>query len=236
MPQNDDPLFIDFHGTKVSQLIVNDAVQEGKTEEYFKDGMIILKNGQIQMGQNTVKVSFLNDYRNDGIGFHSFIDQVDNQQYLYTNLEPNYCHYVFPVFDQPDIKAKWTLKTVIPNDWSVISNQLENKQNGNTTLQLSSITEQLSQVAKLSGKESLTQSQDTKVVVFQQTPTISPYLYAIVAGPYTYVERLTSGYVPMRVYYRKSIEGSVDPAVFEEMFVVTQTGMRWYADLFGMPF
>ena len=65
-----------------------------------------------------------NEYRDDGYGFHSFIDQSDKQQYLYTKLEPAYGQFVFPMFDQPDIKASWQFSAVAPNDWSVISNEL----------------------------------------------------------------------------------------------------------------
>jgi len=74
-----------------------------------------------------VTIQILNNYRNDGYGLHSFVDQVDMQQYLYTQFEPFYCHYVFPSFDQPDIKAKWILSTMAPADWSIISNEYEDK-------------------------------------------------------------------------------------------------------------
>ena len=52
-------------------------------------------------------MSFANKYRNDGYGLHSFTDKVDRQQYLYTQFEPSYSNFVFPQFDQPDLKATW---------------------------------------------------------------------------------------------------------------------------------
>lgn len=64
-----------------------------------------------------------NKYKKDGCGIHSFTDAADNTQYLYTQFEADYCHWVFPVFDQPDIKAKWTFSAVVPEDWTVISNE-----------------------------------------------------------------------------------------------------------------
>jgi aminopeptidase N len=30
---------------------------------------------------------------------------------------------VFPCFDQPDLKAKWTLTAVIPSVWDAVSNE-----------------------------------------------------------------------------------------------------------------
>lgn len=81
----------------------------------------------LQVGLNKVTVELINNYRNDGYGIHSFTDKVDLNQYLYTQFEPNYCHYVFPSFDQPDIRAKWSLTTLASKDWSVISNEYEDK-------------------------------------------------------------------------------------------------------------
>ena len=64
----------------------------------------------------------LNKYRKDGVGLHSFLDTKDQQQYLYTQFEADFCHYVFPCFDQPDLKASWAFSAVVPEDWTVIAN------------------------------------------------------------------------------------------------------------------
>ena len=40
---------------------------------------------------------------------------------MYTNLETCNCHYVFPCFDQPDMKSKIKLYTSNHVDWEVIS-------------------------------------------------------------------------------------------------------------------
>mmetsp|Transcript_9867 Transcript_9867/g.16599 ORF Transcript_9867/g.16599 Transcript_9867/m.16599 type:complete len:85 (-) Transcript_9867:521-775(-) len=68
-------------------------------------------------------MDILNKYRKDGVGLHSFVDAVDKEQYLYTQFEADFCHYVFPCFDQPDLKATWTLKAVVSDDWTVIANE-----------------------------------------------------------------------------------------------------------------
>ena len=66
---------------------------------------------------------YRNKYNNDGSGCVSFID-VDQKQYLYTQFEPYYANRVFPLFDQPDLKAKMRLNTVSPSDWKkVLSNE-----------------------------------------------------------------------------------------------------------------
>jgi hypothetical protein len=49
--------------------------------------------------KNEIEINFMNAYRSDGDGLHSFIDDVDQEQYLYTYLFPDKCNYVMPVFD-----------------------------------------------------------------------------------------------------------------------------------------
>ena len=59
------------------------------------------------------------------MGLHSFTDLSDNTQYIYTNFSPDCCHWFFPVFDQPDIRAKWRLNVAVPGDWVAIANDYE---------------------------------------------------------------------------------------------------------------
>jgi aminopeptidase N len=39
-----------------------------------------------------------------------------------TSWAADFCHHVFPCFDQGDIKAKWKLKAIVPDDWTIVSN------------------------------------------------------------------------------------------------------------------
>ena len=50
----------------------------------------------------------------DGSGCVSFTD-VDKKQYLYTQFEPFMANRVFPMFDQPDLKAKMKLALTYPS-------------------------------------------------------------------------------------------------------------------------
>lgn len=58
------------------------------------------------------------------------------------------------------------------------------------------------------------------------------------AGPYTFVESKNNsdGLPPMRVYLRKSVETTVDKNVLNEMLYSTSVGMKYYKDLFGIPY
>ena len=74
---------------------------------------------------------------------------------------------------------------------------------------------------------------DMKVVAFKQSYKIAPYVYAFCAGPYTFFERKTEGYPPMRIYARKTLLQDVN---YEEMFTVTQAGIKFFSSFFGMPY
>lgn len=113
-------LFIDFEGKQINNVQINGKPSAQNSYDGFR---ILLDSNLLQVKENTVLITFLNGYRNDGDGLHSFVDQTDGQQYLYTHLEPDYCHYVMPIFDQPDLRATWTLTTMHPQDWNVVSNE-----------------------------------------------------------------------------------------------------------------
>lgn len=74
---------------------------------------------------------------------------------------------------------------------------------------------------------------DPQLFLFQQSAKISTYIYAIVAGPYDYFEKIEEGLPPMRLYARKSLKQEIN---HEEMFLVTSVGMKFYNDLFGKPY
>ena len=49
-------------------------------------------------------------------------DREDGAEYLYTLFVPSDASTVFPCFDQPDLKARFTLNLTAPSDWKVIGN------------------------------------------------------------------------------------------------------------------
>ena len=72
--------------------------------------------------QNTLVVTADCRYSNSGEGLHRFEDPEDGQVYLYTQFEPADAKRMFACFDQPDLKATFTLHVVAPFDWQVVSN------------------------------------------------------------------------------------------------------------------
>ncbi|MCH5644128.1 aminopeptidase N [Gordonia sp. ABSL49_1] len=61
-------------------------------------------------------------YSNTGEGLHRFVDQSDDSVYLYSQFETADAKRMFACFDQPDLKATYTLTVKAAADWKVISN------------------------------------------------------------------------------------------------------------------
>ena len=68
---------------------------------------------------------------------------------------------------------------------------------------------------------------DVEVAIsdFEQTPKISPYLYAICAGPYKVFEDDDPMHVPQRIFVRQSL---ADNLRHELMFGITKTTISFY--------
>jgi len=147
---------------------------------------------------------------------------------LYTQFEADYCHFVFPCFDQPDLKAVWKFSALVEEDWCVISNEHEEANDA----RLDCLVKTVEQTNKVFGAESLVVKKP-KSFIFRESDRYSTYLFAIVAGPFDFFERNSPDMPPMRIYARKTLIESVN---HEEMFNVTQSGMVFYKDFFGIAY
>jgi aminopeptidase N len=161
--------------------------------------------------QNVLVIEATGIYSNSGEGLHRFVDPVDNQVYLYTQFEVPDSRRMFPVFEQPDLKATFEFKVTAPSNWEVISNSpLANK------------------VALEGGKARFE---------FPPTPRISSYITALVAGPYKlWTDSLTSSdgrTIPLGVYCRGSLAEYMDA---DYIFEKTKAGFEFFEKLFDFPY
>ena len=61
-------------------------------------------------------------YRHDGEGLHRAVDPADGRHYVYAMTFLDAAPSIFGCFDQPDLKAVWTLRVRAPRDWVVLGN------------------------------------------------------------------------------------------------------------------
>ena len=83
------------------------------------DGRIALTGLQ---AENTVVVEATMAYSNDGQGLHRAVDPADGLAYVYGHLFLDAAPKVFACFDQPDLKAPYTIGVTAPERWIVLGN------------------------------------------------------------------------------------------------------------------
>jgi aminopeptidase N len=198
--------FIDAITAKIYAITLNGEALDPATHS---DGLRIkLPNLQ---EHNELYVEADAFYMNTGEGLHRFVDPVDNEVYLYTQFEVPDSRRMFAVFEQPDLKARFTFNVTAPKHWKVVSNQ--------PTPEPSEIDD------------------TTAVWNFEPTPRISSYITALVAGPY--VSRhssLTSSdgrEIPLGVYCRASLEQYLEA---DYMFDKTREGFVFFEKTFNYPY
>jgi aminopeptidase N len=160
--------------------------------------------------KNELTVRATCQYTNTGEGLHRFVDPVDGSVYLYTQFETADAKRMFACFDQPDLKATYTLRVTAPESWLVISN----------------------------GTVEETDPADGGAFTrtFSTTKRMSTYVVALVAGPYTewrdeYSDDL--GTIPLGLYCRASLAEHMDA---ERLFTETKQGFEFFHRNFGVPY
>ena len=111
-----------------------------------------------------------------------------NDDYLYTLLVPDRARTVFPVFDQPNLKARYSLALSIPIDWEAVAN------------------------GPLSSERI---ENETKVLTFKETKPIPTYLFAFAAGKF---QKLKNKDGNMTMYFRETDVEKVErnaPEIFQ---------------------
>ena len=195
--------FIDAVGKSVISATLNGQAVD--TSNYDGES-IFLKNLALE-NELVIKMNGL--YSQTGEGLQRSVDPVDNEIYLYSQGETAFIRKMYPCFDQPDLKATFTLTVIAPSHWSVISNNPVKKK------------------IELADNKSQTS--------FTTTPRISTYITALIAGPYycvtdQYVGKKT---VPLGIYCRKSLAQHLDPA---DIFLITKQGFAYFEKVFGLEY
>ena len=146
-----------------------------------------LDNGHLHLpavaGQNTLTVAFSSNAGPAGKAITRYEDKDDNSEYIYSLFVPMDASMAFPCFDQPDLKARFTLSVTAPNIWTVIANTAPSR---------------------------IQSAGNTQLNDFPETKPISTYLFAFAAGPWVSVNP-TPG--KPSVYVRKSQLARAEPEI-----------------------
>jgi aminopeptidase N len=146
-------------------------------------------------------------YSHDGTGLHRAVDPADNKVYTYTKFEPAYARTVYANFEQPDLKARFTIDVLVPAHWKVISNEPLDEQ-------------------RPAGDGSVRWR-------FRPTPPLPAYLFAVAAGEYEVVRTShttpAGQVIPLGLACRASMAGFL---AADEIFDTTRRGLDYYTGLF----
>ena len=215
---------------RLRQLRVNGKPARTRIEQEH----LIVPGRFLRAGKNRVTFAFESPVAPSGSAVTRYLDREDGSEYVYTLFVPSDASSVFPCFDQPDLKARFTLALTLPRAWTAVGNApvaaIEDAPNGARRFR------------------------------FAQTSLISTYLFAFAVGPFAEIHdpasppasvtqgstrapkagkgHLAKGYgVETRLFVRKSqLERARQEA--PDVLRLNREAVRWFARYFdfGFPF
>ena len=192
--QKAQEIILDFREStdKVKEVSVN-----GQPTEYtFLNEHIILPQSSTIEGKNEVYIRFT-------AGNQSL---NRNDEFLYTLLVPDRARTVFPCFEQPNLKAAFTLQLEVPTEWEAVSN---------TSIASENI---------INGKKHIT---------FLPTEPLSTYLFSFVAGKLKKVE-YADGERILTAYHRETDPKKVTQ--LNDIFEQVASSLHWLEDYTDVPY
>jgi aminopeptidase N len=173
-------------------------------------------------------------YSSDGTGFHRSVDSADGKVYSYTKFEPAYARTVFANFEQPDLKAAFTLTVIAPAHWRVLSNQPARAPGPGPW---PGPPPEPGLPAEPGPGTAASPGRPSAIWRFEPTPRISTYLTAVAAGEFHVVSesRTTARgqVVPVSLACRVSLAGYLETA---DILLITGQGLDYYTALFGSDY
>ena len=108
--------FVDLKPVRVNEIRLNGEVVD---PDLLERGRLPIRTVE---GDNELVVDAVMPFRNDGEGLHRSTDPADGRSYVYGMMFMDAAPSVFACFDQPDLKAPYTLHVRAPEDWTVVAN------------------------------------------------------------------------------------------------------------------
>ena len=130
-----------------------------------------------------------------------------NPEFLYALFVPARARQAFPCFDQPDLKARYSLTLDLPATWEAITNGAD---------------------------VSRTATGSRRTITFAETQPISTYLFTFAAGKFQ-VETATRGQRAFRMLHRETDAQKV-ARNRDAVFDLHAAALDWLEDYTGIPY
>ena len=182
-------IVIDFRNTELVTSV------EGMAYSLENEHIVIPKS-EIKSGENRVVVEF--DIDNQSLN--------RQEKFLYTLLVPDRARTLFPCFDQPNLKASYSLTLRTPKNWVAVSN---------------------------TSVESEEVGEDSCTIKFRPTEPLSTYLFSFVAGE---LESRTydDGRHTFTAYYRESDPKRLKQ--LDTIFEQVASSLDWLEEYTGIKY
>lgn len=191
--QNEAPLQIDFKEETSSLLSV--SVNGQSIKAVLENEHVIIEAKYLKSGFNQINVAFL--------AGNGALNRRDG--YLYALFVPDRARTMFPCFDQPDLKANYSLTLTIPEKWSAITN----------------------------GKLKETKIQEAqKTVRFDQSDLLPTYLFSFAAGDFkNHTEKISQQ--DSRILYRETDSVKIKNSM-DSIFTLYRNSLSYYEKWTGI--
>ena len=192
---NAKAFLLDF---KADSELIDSVCLNGKKVDYQYLNEHLRVSPDMKSGENTVTVYF------------TCSDQSLNRRdaFLYTLLVPDRARTLFPCFDQPDMKALYSLSLEVPEHWKAVAN------------------------GKIITEEPISEEGRT-LVTFKETEPLSTYLFSFVAGELQR-EVFKRGERSISVYHRETDPYKV--AQCSDMADEVFDALEWMEAYTGIPY
>ena len=203
---------LDFRGPRLGTIRVNGRVT---SRAEWNGAHLRIPASLLRPGDNELRVPFSAMVAPAGASIIRYRDATDGAEYLYTLLVPADANALFPCFDQPDLKARVTLRLTTPRGWTAVANG-----------RVASVTES-------GGARDGDTVRSRLTYTFAETRPISTYLFAFAAGPWATVKGVGAGARPMTMYVRRSRAKEVDA---DSLFAANGRALAWLERWFDRPY
>ena len=188
------PLILDFHEEASHLFSLN--VNGKDTQIDHRNQHLIIAKELLAKGPNSIEIEFT----------AGELSLNRNENFLYTLLVPDRASTLFPCFDQPNLKANYTLNISAPKNWKVLAGapEIASEENGDF------ITHR-----------------------FAKSDLMSTYLFSFVAGEFEKAKS-TSDF-PQTMLYRETNPEKINASI-PELFILHQQAKEFLEEYTAYPF
>lgn len=188
------PLILDFNEDSKNLLFL--SVNGNPSEINHENEHLIIPKKSLIKGRNSIEINFI----------AGDLSLNRNDDFLYTLLVPDRASTLFPCFDQPNLKAHYSLSITTPKDWEVLAG------------------------GSLTNKETL--GEYTKHD-YAKSDLMSSYLFSFVAGKFETVS--SSDGFPQTMLYRETNAEKIEASI-PEVFRLHQKSLDFLEEYTGYKF